>query len=511
MATVVFGLLNYTSISTAESTTGWTNFDTLDPDFAKEGGNAITDQLRSDGEEAYFDNGSAPITGAGKHVRWWINTINKAYMEPEANGGYEFLMYDGVASEYRTMFGSDTYGGGWVNYVVDVELFTTLTLANIQRWGLRIQHTATAKNIDNTWVDYIRYLDGYYITGGTSGDELTLALIAARDVDDGAGTLRGYGVVSEIDGVYYCTGKLTIGNSTTTTYFLMDADVMVFSDNPVATGFYEIAADGTVADITITDSVIRAASSTTNLRFVLDMSNTSVSVSITSTVFLYSSTITFASGQTATGNTFNDCGVITHGGADMSGSIVKNYEGTADTSGVVYNIAVDPDGEMDNMQFIKGTASTHAIEFGITSPLSMTLRGIDFSGYNAADGQTDSALHIKRTAGTVEIALIGCSGNIKYKSDGATVVLTASKSATFTPVQNGSAFTITKDSDNSILKDVATVTGGEVVYSYDGALDGTATTVHIIEAGQIPIDFSWTVAEGTVPIQQVTDRVYSNP
>ena len=141
----------------------------------------------------------------------------------------------------------------------------------------------------------------------------------------------------------------------------------------------------------------------------------------------------------------------------------------------------------------------------------MTLTGIDFSGYNAADGQTDSALHIKRTVGTVEIALVGCSGSIKYKSDGATVVLTASKSATFTPVQDGSAFTITKDSDNSILKDVASVTGGEVVYSYDGALDGTATTVHIIEAGKIPIDFSWTVAEGTVPIQQVTDRVYSNP
>ena len=43
MATVVIGLVNHTSISTAESTTGWTNFDTLDPDFAKEGSNAITD------------------------------------------------------------------------------------------------------------------------------------------------------------------------------------------------------------------------------------------------------------------------------------------------------------------------------------------------------------------------------------------------------------------------------------------------------------------------------------
>ena len=508
MATVVFGLLNYTSISTAEATIGWLFFDELDPDFAKEADNAITNAWRNDGQEGYFDNGSAPVTGAGKHVRWWINTSNKAYMETVALGGYEFLMFDGTTTEYRTMFGSDTYDGGWVNYVVDVELFTTLTLSNILRWGLRTQHHTSAKNLNNTWVDYIRYLDGYYVTGGTSGDELTLALIAARDVDDGAGTLRGYGIFGEIDGVFYCTGKLTIGNSTTVTYFLMDAEVLVFADNPVATGFYEISADGTVADITITDSVIRSADGSTNLRFVFDMSNTSVAVSITSTVFLYGSTIAFVLGQTITDNTFNDCGVITHGGADMSGSIVKNYEGTADTSGLIYNINADPDGEMDGMQFIKGTAATHAIEMGLTSPLDMTLRGIDFSGYNAADGQTDSALHIKRTSGTVNIALIGCTGTIKYKSDGATVVLTASKSATFTPIANGSAFTITRDSDNLLLKNVDVTSGGEVVYSYDGALDGTVTTVHLILVGKEPIDFAWTIAEGTVPIAQITDRVY---
>ena len=508
MATVVFGLLNYTSIATAETTTGWTFFDELDPDFAKEADNAITNAWRNDGTEGYFDNGSAPVTGAGKHVRWWINTSNKAYMETVALGGYEFLMYDGAATEYKTMFGSDTYDGGWVNYVVDVELFTTLTLANIQRWGLRIQHHTSAKNLNNIWVDFIRYLDGYYITGGTSGDEIELALVAARDVDDGAGTLRGYGIVSVIDGVYYCTGKFIAGNGATTTWFLMDAEVLVFADNPVAAGFYELGADGTATDVRIADSVIRAASATANLRFVVDYSDTNPGVEITGTVFLYASTVAFASGQTITDNTFNDCGQVTHGGATMNGSIVKNYEGTADTSGLIYNVAVDPDGEMDDMQFIKGAASTHAIEMGLLSPLSMTLRGIDFSGYNALDAQNDSALHIKRTAGTVEIALIGCTGNIKYKSDGATVVITASKSATFTPIANGSAFTITRDSDNLLLKNVDVTSGGEVIYSYDGALDGTVTTVHLILVGKEPIDFAWTIAEGTVPISQITDRVY---
>jgi hypothetical protein len=106
--------------------------------------------------------------------------------------------------------------------------------------------------------------------------------------------------------------------------------------------------------------------------------------------------------------------------------------------------------------------------------------------------------------------LIGCTGltSTGYRTDGATVVITASKSATFTPIENGSAFTITRDSDNSVLHDVASVTGGQVVYAYDGSLDGTATTVHIIISGKEPIDFSWTIAEGTVPVAQITDRVY---
>lgn len=420
MATVVIGLINYTLINDAEAVTNWTTFDTLDPDFAKESSNAITGTFRADATEGYYTHGSA-LTASGKHVRMWINTVNKAYMEPESNGGYEFQMYDGTTTEYRTMFGSDTYDGGWFNMVFDCALFTTLTLANVTRWGIRVQHTGNSKNIDNVWADFIRYLDGYYITGGTNGDEVDLALIAARDVDDGAGTLRGYGIILDVDGVFFATGKLVIGNSTTTTYFKMDGNVLSFVDNPVAENFHEISADGTVADIEILDSTILADGATDNARFVFDMSNTSITLSMTATVLIRAAAVTFASGQTVTGDTFNDCDQITHGGATMNESTVKNYEGTADTSALIYNVNADPDGEMDDMTFVKGTASTHAIEFGTTSPLTMTLRGMVNSGYNASDAQTDSTFYVARTSGTVTINIIGGSGNFTYKSAGATV------------------------------------------------------------------------------------------
>jgi hypothetical protein len=292
----------------------------------------------------------------------------------------------------------------------------------------------------------------------------------------------------------------------------MDGEILVFVEANVAAGLYSLSGVGTGTDVVIKNSVIRSTGATDATRFVFDWSNTDLgSCEITDNLIVRASACTFQSGQTITGNTFYDCGQIDADGADLTGSVVQNYEGTTDTGALLWTPATDPNGELDNMSFTKGTAATHAIEFGILSPLTMTLTGIDFSGYNAADAQTDSALLILRTTGTVNIALVGCTGTIKYKSLGATVVLTASKSATFTPIEDGSAFTITKNSDNSILEDVASTTGGEVVYSYDGSLDGTLATVHIIIAGKEPIDFPWTVAEGTVPVSQVTDRIYSNP
>ena len=511
MAAPTLTLLNSTSLSTAESTTGWNQFDTLDTDIKKEGNNGITGTFRADGTDGYYDNGSAPVTASGKTFRMWINTTSVPYLTNVAGGGMELLMYDGTTSEYITIFGNDTYFGGWYNIAIDPALFTTLTLANIQRWGCRVQYTTQAKNVDNVWVDALKYLDGYSMTGGTSGDEITLATIEAAD--RGTTTLYGYGVTLAVSGVYYCTGKHQYGTGSTTTWVLMDGDILVFEDQPIATGLYEISGVGTGTRVSIIDSVIRAAGTTDSTRFIFDMSDADLlTFSMTGSFMTRAAAISFKSGQTVTGNTFSDCGQIDANGADLTGSIVKGYEGTSDTGAVSWTPATDPNGELDNMVFEKGTASTHAIEFGISSPTTMTLTGIDFgTGYNASDGQTDSALLIRRTSGTVDIALVGCTGTIKYKSLGATVTLTASKSATFTPVENGSAFTITQNSDNSVLLDVASVTGGEVVYSYDGALDGTATTVHLIIAGKEPIDFPWTVAEGTVPISQVTDRVYSNP
>jgi hypothetical protein len=112
---------------------------------------------------------------------------------------------------------------------------------------------------------------------------------------------------------------------------------------------------------------------------------------------------------------------INSGGCDLDGSSFAGCTGAADSSYLIWNASTDPDGELDNCSFEKGSTATHAIEFADTIPSSITLRGCSFSGYNASDSQNDSTLYFADTTGTITLNLVGCSGTISIKTAGCTV------------------------------------------------------------------------------------------
>ena len=516
MATPTIGLLNSTSINTCESTTGFTTFDTLDTDIKKEGSNGITGTFRNDLSAGWYDAGSAPVTAANKHLRIWVNTTSVPYLDTEANGGLELLMYDGTTQAYQTIFSSDDYFGGWFNAVIDCNLYTTLTLANVQRWGVRVNYTSTAKNIDNVWIDYIRYLDGYYLTGGSSSDAITLLDVATAD--RGTTTLYGYGIILETEGVYLAYGTVQLGNGTTTTYFEMDGEVLIFTDQPVADGLYAINGNGSGADILITGSTLKTAGTSANTRFDFDMSTDSPgTVEVTNNVFQRGGVFTFASGQTITGNTFTDCQQITPNGADMTGSSISFYEGTADTAALVWNVATDPDGYLDDMSFTKGTASTHAIEFGSTSPSSITLRNCTFSGYNASDSQTDSTFYISdsNTGNSYTINCVGCSGNVTYKSAGASVSIVSDPvtvkvtvtDASGTLINSARVFLRASDGTGPFpYQDSVTIVNNGVIATVSHTSHGLATNDKVEIRGA-----SLAINNGVHQITKINDNSYSYP
>jgi hypothetical protein len=511
MATPTFTLLNHQLLTTADANTGWFDLTTADPDIKVEGTNAMSGIFRADGEQAYYDAGSAPVSAAGKTFRGWILTNNLPYMGSMAVDPYKLLAYDGSVTALKNLFGSDTYPGGWFNIVWAMADFTTLTLANGRRWGVEAGHATAARNVVNSWMDVMRYLDGYSMVGGTSGDKVRLVNIAAVD------KVSAYGVLSAYEGVYYATGTIQFGTGATAHHFEMDSQVLVFIEKPVAAGLYKLVGVGAGTNVVIKSSVIRSTGLTDTTRFGIDFDDANLAaLTFTDNLVARASTVAFKAGQTCTGNTYDNCGQVNPGvgtdGADMRNSIVKGYEGTAGTAALVWANSGNPSGRLDGMAFTKGTAATHAIELGINSPTSVTLVGIDFVGYNAANGQNDSTFYVARTTGTVTINLSGCTGNLSYRSAGATVSLVNSTTLELTGLKNPTEVRVYNAGTTTEIAGAENVTTGTFSTGIDAAAY-PSVDIAIVSLGYqnlrlLSINMA---TDRSIPIQQQLDRQYLNP
>jgi hypothetical protein len=320
-------------------------------------------------------------------------------------------------------------------------------------------------------------------------------------------------VLSAYEGVYFATGAIQFGTGATAHHFEMDGQVLAFIEKNVAAGLYELSGVGSGTNINIVSSVLRSTGTGANTRFAIDFSDTNLASCVfTDNLVVRASTIAFASGVDARRNTFDDCGQITPGGADIRDCSVLNYEGTTDTSAIVYNETADPSGEFDGMSVTKGTAATHAIEFGLSSPTSITLNGLSFSGYNASNGQNDSTLYFARTSGTVTVNLSGVSGNVSYKTAGATISLVNSTTLTLTGLKNPTEVRVFSAGTTTEIAGQEDVTTGTFSTGIDAATYPNVD-IAIIALGyqNIRLLNISVASDQSIPIQQQLDRQYKNP
>ena len=452
---------------------------------------------------------SAETIATDDAVFVWTKADIGPALATHAAGGVQILI--GAATTDLDCFyvrgSDDLIYGGWKCIPVD-PTFTPSTViggggAGTSYFGVRwnIPSTGPTKGYPLK-IDAIRHGRQLEVTAGDSGTPATWDATAIYD----ATTTRQWGICQPTDTGAALQGLIYWGTAATAVYSRDSNRTIVLLDTEwTVTDFTQILFAHASNDV-VWDNIGLIALGTNNRGIINVTANGAVTW--TNSVFQDIDTTTMLAGSTFDGSKWIGCNEVDAGGGSLLGASILTPTVATSSHGLLWNVATDPNGKLDGMAFSKGTNAHHAIEFGTTSPLTMTLTGCSFTGFGA-DTTTSASLHIMRTSGTVTINYTGTVPT--YKSEGATVVLVSSKEATFTPVENGSAFTITRNSDNNLFLDVPTTSGGEVVYSYDGALDGTATTVHLIIAGKEPIDFPWTVAAGTVPISQVTDRIYSNP
>lgn len=468
-----------TDITLAENTTGWSALGggasglAAGVDFAMQGTNCVDKQVTASEKGQVYDNGSTITPGANEHFFVWVFLATPGQTDTRANRGLTIAI--GTSTTAYNKFhveGNDTYGNiARVGKCYAIRYVTTSngshpyrTLvgspgANPQFFGALTNILGTVKG-SNLGVDAIRRGTGAYMTAGE--------LLSAGDGTDNPCTFTGFastdatssnrwGILIDLGGgIFELQGRFAIGQNNAGTATLArfrdsNKTILIVDTFHSLTDFTQIIIDHASTRVEWTNINITALGTNNPGRLVVNSNNPTFidNGGVCSGMGI----TTLRSNTTSTGRIWRACGQITANGAKILEAIISGYEGTANTSALVWDTADDPDSRLDGTSFVKGTAATHAIEFGTTSPLTMTLTNVNFSGYNASNGQNDSAIHIKRTTGTVTINIDGGT-TPSYRTDGATVVIVSGTvtvavnvkdAATGANIQNARVFTETSD------------------------------------------------------------------
>lgn len=537
----------------ADSITGWTGSPTLftaDPDPVESTG-SIGYVVSTATVDAFFTGSSTDLTN--KLVYVW--TLPRGAMDTLANGGISIHVGDGTDRMAYHVGGSNYAGfrhtagpSRWENFVLDQGNLPTAktTRAGAEGslgWNAITQIGATFKTLaksvggaSNCFVDIIRIGDlsvnngcVLSVTGGTSGDPGTFAQIAAAD--QSTANQVAHGLVRELaPGLYGVQGPLRFGNATgTAASWFEDKNAAVsfesrglrttvygiyITDNGTGTTTFKLGTKvGTGSSATGADGCTLLVPSGVGAYFNSGSDTDVTDVFVYGTLFSgFTGGITTGAGQEFIDDTFAGCGTITATNTYLMNSTVSGSTVSANTSSLIWNNNTDPSGYLDGMSFSKGAAAHHAIEFGTSSPTTMTLNGLSFTGFGTSNNANDSVLHIKRTTGTVTINLVGVSGTVSYRTDGATVNLVNSTSLTLTGLKNPTEVRVFNAGTTTAIAGQEDVTTGTFTTGIDAATY-TSVDISIISLGYqnlriLGVDVT---SDISIPIQQVLDRQYLNP
>ena len=317
-------------------------------------------------------------------------------------------------------YGRSPYGG-WANVAVDPtyaydEIIGTPVDGNYRIFCSAPYLLLAVSKGNPHCVDAIRYGRGQLkVEYGEAANYGTFAGMATANDADAA----RWGLFSYQLGSYLWKGLISLGTIDNAVDFRDTNRNIVIDDTPrTYVAFNKIEIRQGTSKVYWTNIAFTALGTLSKGQFAM-IDN--ADVQLNSCQFTDMNTFTFLSNAQVISCIWLRCNTITAPGILLTNSKVLTPTVAADTSAIVWDVNVNLDGKIDGMTFSKGTNAHHAIELGLNSPTTMTLRGITFTGFNAANAQNDSVLHIKRTTGTVTISCVGCTGTVTYKSAGATV------------------------------------------------------------------------------------------
>ena len=483
--------LNYTVLSTCDTTSGWSTGST-EPDIKKQGSNSLVTGIRN-GATVTYTTGGVNMSAPDAHLRLWLFHTFAANLATKANGGIQ-LFVTGGGTNYYYVGGSDTHTGAWELFQCNLaapDVNGGANLANITAAGFVINHATAARNIDNTWWDYFVFGTGYEVKGGTSVDPVTWADLAEHD------RAQGIGLVQRLNGVYFINGELTIGdkaNGTTATHFDSNNEVAVFYNAGESTSLYKLVGDGGAigANINLANTVIKSASNP----FQLNMSSTNINaMNLLGSTVSNAGSVSFNDGQVIDGTVFNGCDQISPSTATFINNTIAEYTG-------VDGAILWPGGtSVQNCSFLGNSIGVEHLSGG-----TQTYIGLEFDG---------NTFDINNSSGTA-LTILASAGSNPSTFTGSTVTIENTVSLSVTGVLPGSdvviynALAISNGDGSNVLQTEDEITGTSSTYSYNFT-PGQSIHVGVFKPGYIPLviyNLALSSTDQSLPVSQVEDRNY---
>ena len=515
--------------ASAESVTSWSALGgggaglSADPDFAIQPTNSVTKQVSGAAtlKGMVYEFGSTRTQATNDHIYQWIYATCPGLIDTLANGGMRVSVgtSDTALNEYYIR-GSATYAaGGWVCEPVRYNSAVTPSPGRQlgtpgsapSSFGGQILTTGTIKAV-NFSCDVCYEGSQIEVTAGDVTTPATYARLTTYAYD----STRRWGIALPIDGGASVQGKVYWGTAATSCYARDSGKLVTFVDTPHSlTDLSEIIHANASSDQEFLSMSFLALG--TNNRGKISILNNAV-VDYTASSFTGIDTVV-AGGTNSVfdGCVFSGCNEVDGAGGSFLGASFLLPTVATDSYALLHNVAADPDGEFDNCIFTKGANAHHAIEFGTSAPTTITLRGIDFTGFSGTT--TSAALNFLRTTGTTTVNLIGCTGTITAQVTGShTVDLVVATAHTITGLELNTQVTyVTNSTGVELYTEDATTSDGagkyQTTYSYGAAVQGTTVDLLIMHLSYKPYEPQIVMpsSDTTLPVVQTLDTVYSNP
>ena len=196
----------------------------FNPDVYIYGAGSIGNQYASKSGYSYYNTAAAldfdtAGTEEGQFIYMWINIQSKGPFDTLANNGFSIRIGTDTSNyrDFKIAGKNDSNGwaGGWKCFVIDptkpgsVTDTGTFDVGDVNYIGIWVD-TDVSVRADSIFLDQIAVGSGLRITGtSTTG---------WKDVVDYCTyyTNRAWGMFEEREGIYYCKGKIYIGDSTQT-------------------------------------------------------------------------------------------------------------------------------------------------------------------------------------------------------------------------------------------------------------------------------------------------------